>query len=180
MLKCFTFFSVFMMYTLSIIVPHVCPVLNIWFEYPELSLLFLVARICSLHLVWNVLPVCPTYFSGQSRHFVWQMPLFLFISIWMGFYYVLYCVLCSECYFYFCFFKDFCNSPCFFTSLCKGSPFCFSVLYIGVYILFIQDRAFPDLVFITFVVMHCVLWRLSPFTLLYLLLDRYVIYLIGS
>jgi hypothetical protein len=39
---------------------------NMWFEYPELTLLLLIACICSLYLVLNVRPVCPMYFNGQS------------------------------------------------------------------------------------------------------------------
>jgi hypothetical protein len=42
------------------------PVFNMWFEYPELLLLFLIACICSLYLVLNVRPVCPIYFNGQT------------------------------------------------------------------------------------------------------------------
>jgi hypothetical protein len=40
----FPFFSV---YVLS----YVCPVLSIWFEYPELLLLFQISCICPLYLV---------------------------------------------------------------------------------------------------------------------------------
>jgi hypothetical protein len=46
----FHFFSVFMMFIVSVILPYACPVLSIWFEYPELLLLFLIACICSLYL----------------------------------------------------------------------------------------------------------------------------------
>jgi hypothetical protein len=49
---------------------HTCLVFNMWLEYPELLLLFLTVCICTLYLVWNILPACPMYFSGQSRHFV--------------------------------------------------------------------------------------------------------------
>jgi hypothetical protein len=30
--------------------------------------------------IWKVLSVCPMYFSGQSRHFIWYMPLSLYLS----------------------------------------------------------------------------------------------------
>jgi hypothetical protein len=30
-----------------------------------------MAWMCSLYLMSNVLPVCPMYLSGQSRHFIW-------------------------------------------------------------------------------------------------------------
>jgi hypothetical protein len=66
--KCFPFFPVFVV---LVTLPYAYPVLDMWFEYPELLLLFLIARICSLHLVCKVRPVCPTYFSGQSMHFIW-------------------------------------------------------------------------------------------------------------
>jgi hypothetical protein len=46
-----------------------------------LSLLFLIACICSLYLMLNIFPVWPMYFSGQSRHFIWSMPLLLYLSI---------------------------------------------------------------------------------------------------
>jgi hypothetical protein len=53
----------------SVIVPYVCPVFSIWFDYTEL-LLLLIACICSLHLVRYVLPVCLVYFKRQSRYFI--------------------------------------------------------------------------------------------------------------
>jgi hypothetical protein len=30
--------------------------------------------------VWNVLLVCLMYFCGQSKHFIWYMPLLLYLS----------------------------------------------------------------------------------------------------
>jgi hypothetical protein len=69
--KCFPSFCVIIMSSVSVMVPYVSPVFNMWFQYPELLLLFLIACIRSLYLVWNILPVCPMYFSGQSRHFIW-------------------------------------------------------------------------------------------------------------
>jgi hypothetical protein len=44
------------------------PVFSMWSEYPELLLLFFIANTCSLYLVWNVLPVWPMYFTGQSSY----------------------------------------------------------------------------------------------------------------
>jgi hypothetical protein len=46
-----------------------------WFEYPELLLLFLIACVCSLYLILNVRPVCPIYFNEQSIHLIWYTPL---------------------------------------------------------------------------------------------------------
>jgi hypothetical protein len=56
----------------SVMVPHLCRVFNVFFEYPKLLLLLLIAcsTLCSLHLVWNALLDCPLYFSGQSKHFI--------------------------------------------------------------------------------------------------------------
>jgi hypothetical protein len=81
------------MCTVSGKVSHVCPVFTIRLEYPDYSLLFLIACICSLYLDLNVLPVWPMYFSGQSMHFIWQMALLL--CEW-GFN-VRYSVLCFMC-----------------------------------------------------------------------------------
>jgi hypothetical protein len=61
----------------------------------------------------------------------------VFISVYLRtlFYYVLYCVSCSECY--------FCVSLrsfvifCFFTAVCKSGPFGFQVLWISVFNAFI-------------------------------------------
>jgi hypothetical protein len=70
-----------MMFTVPVIVPYVCPMFNIWFEYLELLLLLLIAWICSLYLTLNILTVWPIYFNGQSRHFSWYMPLVLYLSV---------------------------------------------------------------------------------------------------
>jgi hypothetical protein len=45
--KVFMCFSVFIMFIVSVIHPYVCPVFSMWFGYPELLLLFLIACICS-------------------------------------------------------------------------------------------------------------------------------------
>jgi hypothetical protein len=48
-------FKVFPIFSIvSVIEPYVCPVFNIWFEYPELPLLLLTVSICSLYIVCNV------------------------------------------------------------------------------------------------------------------------------
>jgi hypothetical protein len=52
-----------------------------WFEYPELPLLFLIARMCSLYLIRNVRLVCPMYFSEQSINFILYTPLFSYSSL---------------------------------------------------------------------------------------------------
>jgi hypothetical protein len=73
--RCFPFFSVFKIFVESAILPYVCLVFNIWFEYHELPLLLIIACICSLYLVLNVQPVCPMYFNGKSIHLTWYTPL---------------------------------------------------------------------------------------------------------
>jgi hypothetical protein len=40
---------------------------TMWFEYPELLLLFLIACICSLYLVRNAVPVFLTYLSHHKE-----------------------------------------------------------------------------------------------------------------
>jgi hypothetical protein len=67
----FAFCPLFVTPIVSVMVPYVCPVFSMWFEYPDLLLLFLMVSMCSLNLILNVLPVCPMYFSGQSRHLIW-------------------------------------------------------------------------------------------------------------
>jgi hypothetical protein len=65
------FFCVFIMSIVLVIFPYAYPALSMWFEYPELLLLFLISCICSLYLVCEIRPVCPTYFCGKSMHFIW-------------------------------------------------------------------------------------------------------------
>jgi hypothetical protein len=69
-LMCFPFLCVLIIPMVSVMVLYFCPVFNMCFEYPELLLLFLIACICSLYLVWNVLLVCPMYLSGHFRHYL--------------------------------------------------------------------------------------------------------------
>jgi hypothetical protein len=40
--RCFPFFSIFIILIVSIILPYMCPILNMRFEYPELLLLFFI------------------------------------------------------------------------------------------------------------------------------------------
>jgi hypothetical protein len=57
--------------TVSVMAPYLGLVFNTWVEYHELLLVLQIACICFVCLVRNVLPVCPMYFSGQSKHFIW-------------------------------------------------------------------------------------------------------------
>jgi hypothetical protein len=112
--KCVRFFlSIFMMSILSVMVPYVCPMFSIWFEYPNavivpecLYMLFISSVELSLSLS------CLLQWAVESCQLV-NATFAVFICLGLGFYYVLYCVLCSKCYFYLCFFKKFCNFPCF-------------------------------------------------------------------
>jgi hypothetical protein len=47
-----SFLPVFMTSIASVIIPYVCPVFHLWFEYPELPLLFLIVSISegNLHI----------------------------------------------------------------------------------------------------------------------------------
>jgi hypothetical protein len=69
--KCFRFLCAFIMSIEPVMDPYLYPAFNMWFEQPDLLLLFLTTYICSLYLVWNSLLVCPTYFRGQTKHFIW-------------------------------------------------------------------------------------------------------------
>jgi hypothetical protein len=70
--------------------PVSMPVFNTWLKYIELLLLFLVACICTLYLVWAV-----KVFYLVEATFV------AFFCSWVIFCCDLYCVLRSKCYFYF-------------------------------------------------------------------------------
>jgi hypothetical protein len=64
--RCFPFLSIFTIFTVSGILQYARSMFSMWFEYPHLSLLFLIAFMWSLYLVKYVRPVFPTYFIGQS------------------------------------------------------------------------------------------------------------------
>jgi hypothetical protein len=67
--RCLLFLSVLMTCIVSVILLYACPVFCICLKYPELLLLFLMPRMCSLYLLLNDQPVCPMYFNGQLMHF---------------------------------------------------------------------------------------------------------------
>jgi hypothetical protein len=106
------------------------PVFNMLLEYPELLLLSLTACVCSL---WNVLPVCPTYFIGRSRHFISRMPLLLYLSVrerCFTMFCIVFCVL--NAIFICVFLNNFFYISCIFPAVCESDLFCFSVLWIDV------------------------------------------------
>jgi hypothetical protein len=63
------------------IVPYACYVSRMCCAYVEFGLFDLIACVCSLYLVRNFLLVCPTYLSWQLLHFIWYMPLLLYMSV---------------------------------------------------------------------------------------------------
>jgi hypothetical protein len=150
--KCLPFLPLLMMSVVSVMVPYVWPVSDILLEYPELLLLFLIARICSLYLILKVLPVWPIYFNGQSRHLIWYMPLlYLSVLMWcLSIFSSVFCVLScvslkilvihltsfpqyvKVAHFVFCFGSlhalCFCNCNCTFSSRFVLYSFLYSIL----------------------------------------------------
>jgi hypothetical protein len=88
------------MSTISVIVPCVCPVCNMWLECSEVLLLFLTACVLLLCPVLNFLSVCPIYFNGQSRHLFAVSVIYIFYEQVLK--YILYYALHVESYFYIC------------------------------------------------------------------------------
>jgi hypothetical protein len=82
-------FIVFSIVLLSYVVSNMC-----WANL-ELCPLFLMPHMCSLNLILNVRPVCPTYFCGQFPHFNCCTPLRLYLSLWVS-------LIRNECCFWFC------------------------------------------------------------------------------
>jgi hypothetical protein len=75
-----------------------------------------------------------------------------------------------------CFFQQFCNFPCFFTTACESGPFDFPVLWISVYIMFVlvgRDVLCLGLYYIYCCVV-CLLWCWTPFSLILLLLGMHI------
>jgi hypothetical protein len=135
--KCFPLLCELAISTVSVMVPYLCPVFNMWFEYGELLLLFLNACMCSLYLVRNVLPVCLMYVSGQSKHIIWQIPLSLYLSV-RGCCFNIFCILILsyECYFYLGALPYYCDFL-FFSAICQRGPFRFLLLWVRIRIFFV-------------------------------------------
>jgi hypothetical protein len=62
-------FHTFIISIVSSIFPYEWPVFKICCAYPEVSLLYFMALICSLYLVRSDRPVCPMYCKWHSLHF---------------------------------------------------------------------------------------------------------------
>jgi hypothetical protein len=60
--KRFLFLFVLMLSTVSVAVIYLCPMFNMWVEYLELLLLFLIVYVCS-YLKQNVLPISDIFVS---------------------------------------------------------------------------------------------------------------------
>jgi hypothetical protein len=61
-----------------------------------IAILFLISWICSFYLILNIFPVWPVYFNGQSRHLIWYMTLFSYLSVlvWcLNIFLTVFCVL---------------------------------------------------------------------------------------
>jgi hypothetical protein len=130
----FFFFSVFKTFIVLVMLPYAYLVFNIIFEHPELPLLlFLIVRMRSLYLVWNVRPVCHIYFIGQSIHLVWYKPLFSYLFLCCQSFIRFCVVICSECDFYLCFFKKFCNFLCLLSAIYIDDTFCCLVLWASIF-----------------------------------------------
>jgi hypothetical protein len=57
---------------------------SMWLEYPELPLLFYMAKRCSIFMILKLNPVYPLYPSGQSRHF-FGIHHFIFVYLYCWF-----------------------------------------------------------------------------------------------
>jgi hypothetical protein len=71
------FFSTCKLSIVSSIVPYVCSVSMmccIWNLVCWITL-------CSLYLVLKFLPVCPVYLNWHPLHFIWYIPLLLYLSV---------------------------------------------------------------------------------------------------
>jgi hypothetical protein len=88
----FPLLSVFTMSILSVIFPYVCTVFNMWFEYPELPLLFLIA-----YMVFISFMECSTclsyvfYCAVQAFHLVYATFFHIYLFVWGGF--TMFCIV---------------------------------------------------------------------------------------
>jgi hypothetical protein len=93
---------------------------NMWFEYPELPWLFLIA---SLDLVLNIHPVYPIYFNTECRYFISEMLLLLYLFVYRCDLVMLYIVFYVRKLLLCLCLQRVCNFPDFLSALCKGNPF---------------------------------------------------------
>jgi hypothetical protein len=69
-LECFPFIYVLIMFIVPVMVSYLCSVFNMWFEYPELLLLFLIA--CIFFFFWcRMLCLLSYVCEQQSKRFIW-------------------------------------------------------------------------------------------------------------
>jgi hypothetical protein len=74
------FFSKCRISFISVVGPYVCCVSRMCCEYFEFGLFDRIACICSLYLILKFLPTCPMYLCWKPLHFIWYMPLVIFIK----------------------------------------------------------------------------------------------------
>jgi hypothetical protein len=105
---------------------------------------------CSLYLVLNFLPVCPTYVFGHPLHFSWYILLLVnMLSCFFILEVILYGVFCFICYFYVSVAKELSNCSGLFAYICLCWPsFLLCCARCRVFILFSSDVY-------TFVVGNC-------------------------
>jgi hypothetical protein len=133
--KCFPFLCGLMMSIISVMVPYLYPMFIMWFEYPELILIFLIDCICSC--IWcGMLCLFVLCILAGSQNVSFCRCQFYCICPFVGVVSPSF-VLCSVFDGYFCLrvFKQSCYSSCFFSTVCESSPFLFPALWVGVCIL---------------------------------------------
>lgn len=92
------YFSVSMIFILSVILPYACPVRNIRFAYPQTILLFLMVCMCPTSRVeCSVRPPYVFQWAIRTLHLVYALSS-VSLHLWVWLYHVLNCVSCSKCY----------------------------------------------------------------------------------
>jgi hypothetical protein len=81
------------MSSVSSIVSYACCMSKICCAYLEVVLLVCIACMCSLYHVLKFLPVWPMYFSWQLLHFIWYIPLWLYLSVMCFFGWRWFCIV---------------------------------------------------------------------------------------
>jgi hypothetical protein len=103
--RCFPFLSIFLISIVSVMLPYECPVFNMWLEYPDLLLLFVMSLMFFVSGVkWSSCLSYVFHWAAHALHLVYVV-LFIFVCLCIWFQYVLYGVFHFECNFYMCIFK---------------------------------------------------------------------------
>jgi hypothetical protein len=150
--RCFLFLYFYDFHCTSY-TPKRVSVFSMWFEYPELPLLFLYVLFISNIKCSACLPYV---YQWQTHTFHSVHDIFV---VW--FCHVLNCVSCSKCCFYLSFFRQFCNFLSFLSTICENGPFSFLVL--STY--FCCVCVDLDVLCLSFYYIHC--FSISPFVIGY-------------